>query len=92
MEEKILQGKRIYSESGEEFPRNPGEYMKQEDGTWLLCLPTGIHGTINDKIWKIEEHEDGAITVSPSISTKATGADKRYDWHGFLEKGVFRSC
>ena len=84
-----MQGKRIYG--SEDFPRNPGEYKKNPDGTWLLCLPTGIHGTINDKTWKIVEHEDGTITVSPSISTTVPNSPQ-YDWHGFLEKGVWRTC
>ena len=81
-----MQGKRVY-----EFPNKPGEYMKEDKpGSWLLCLPTGIHGTINDKIWKIEEHGDGTITVSPSI--QATCHVPAYSWHGYLEKGIWREC
>jgi len=83
---KILQGKRIY----EGFPNNPGEYMKGEDGRWEFCLPTGIHGAINSKAWKIAEHDDGTITVSPSILT--TCHNHEYDWHGFLERGIWREC
>jgi len=79
-----MQGKRVY-----EFPNNPGEYMKLDNGNWMLCLPTGIHGTINNT-WNIVEHEDGTITVSPSI--QVTCHVPKYSWHGFLEKGVWRSC
>lgn len=84
---ETTQGRRIY----EGFPNNPGEYAKAENGDWILCLPTGIHGTINDKTWKITEHEDGTITVSPSIYTKSPN-HPQYDWHGFLEKGIWREC
>ena len=81
-----LQGKRIYNG----FPSSPGEYMNGENGRWELCLPTGIHGAINDKIWKVVEHEDGSITVSPSIKT--TCHVPKYSWHGYLEKGIWREC
>jgi hypothetical protein len=64
--------------------------MKGQDGRWELCLPTGIHGAITDKIWSIIEHEDGTITVHPSILTKCHLPE--YTWHGFLEKGIFREC
>ncbi len=84
---KTLQGTRL---NDNESPSNPGEYSKWSDGSWMLCLPTGIHGRINDKIWKITEHDDNTITVSPSIKT--TCGDHKYDWHGFLEKGVWREC
>lgn len=33
----------------------------------------------------VTEHEDGTITVSPSIFDAPDG------WHGFLERGVWRS-
>jgi hypothetical protein len=86
-----MQGKRFYPDDKRDFPNIRGEYMKQADGSWLLCLPTGIHATINSKIWNITEHDDGTITVSPSIYTKSP-ANNEYDWHGFLEKGIFREC
>lgn len=35
----------------------------------------------------IVEHEDGTITVSPSILV--TGGE---EWHGYLERGIWRSC
>lgn len=81
-----MQGRRVY----DEFPGNPGEYRKNVDGTWLLCLPTGIHGTINNKIWSIIEHEDGTITVSPSILT-TVASNPELTWHGYLEKGIWRT-
>jgi hypothetical protein len=89
---KEMIGKRFYPDEEHTFPNVPGEYMKGENGRWELCMPTGIHGAINDKVWKITEHEDGTITVSPSIDCKSTGANGKYNWHGWLEKGVWREC
>jgi hypothetical protein len=36
----------------------------------------------------ITEHDDGTVTVSPSIL--ATQGEHGHDWHGFLEAGVWR--
>lgn len=89
--EKILQGRRVYpDEDGEFSGMNPGEYGFAKD-RWLMCLPTGIIATVTNKIWKITEHEDGTITVHPSILTTSR-EDPGLNWHGFLVKGVFRSC
>jgi len=84
-----MQGKRVYKQNNE-FPSNPGEYMKNPDESWVFCVPTGIHGTINSKTWAITEHEDKTITVSPSILV--TCHNPEYSWHGFLEKGIWREC
>lgn len=83
-------GKRFYPDEEHTFPNNPGEYMKGNGGRWELCMPTGIHGAIHDKTWKITEHDDGTITVSPSIMV--TCHIEKYSWHGYLEKGVWREC
>jgi len=80
-----MQGERVY-----EFPNNPGEYTKCDNGDWALCVPTGIHGRINSSTWDITEHRDGTITVSPSI--QVTSHIPEYSWHGYLEKGFWRSC
>lgn len=37
---------------------------------------------------QVTEHEDGTVTVSPSILS--TTASHGHDWHGFLERGVWR--
>jgi hypothetical protein len=37
----------------------------------------------------VVEHEDGTITVSPSILvTQGEGRQ----WHGYLERGIWREC
>lgn len=67
----------------------PGEYGKVE-GVWHCCAPRetadrfGFVGNLSAH--KVIEHEDGTITVSPSIKiTRHDGV-----WHGWLERGVWR--
>lgn len=84
---KILQGTRLNDNI---IPLSKGEYSKQNNGDWLLCLPTGIHGRINNTTWNIIEHENNTITVSPSINT--TCPDPNYNWHGWLENGIWREA
>lgn len=90
-----MQGKRT---PDNKLPKNPGEYAKFTncpDGIirWIVNAPNGEWGGIEKHT--IIEHEDGTITVSPSIliSTSYDGG-KTYVtlWHGFLEKGIWRSC
>jgi hypothetical protein len=70
----------------------PGDYVKIGD-SWLICVPNGLHGTINNKIWNITEHEDGTITISPSILISIDVPDtEKLSWHGYLEKGIWREC
>ena len=46
--------------------------------------PSGHHaGGIPDH--EVEEHDDGTITVSPSIVTSD-------GWHGWLDRGVWREA
>jgi hypothetical protein len=65
----------------------PGEYGKLSDGTWHCCPPgTDLLGNLSGH--QVVEHEDGTITVSPSILI--TLAYKHQRWHGYLERGVWR--
>ena len=77
------------------FPKlKPGEYGKSRDGIWYCCTPSGTEGLFGDlRLHTITEHEDGTITVTPSILV--TVSDKgvitrRY--HGFLTNGEWREC
>lgn len=67
-----------------------GAYMKVFNGSdkpyWYIRDPKGDIGTIGTHT--VTEHEDGTITVSPSI---APGPRNPGGWHGFLERGVWRS-
>lgn len=60
---------------------------------WMCSSPNGHVGNLQQHA--IVEHEDGTITVSPSIliSTSYDGGKTTVElWHGFLERGVWRSC
>lgn len=81
-----LVGTRVYNDTLEEFNR-PGAYGKV-GGVWLVCLPTGALAFLNAG-HTITEHEDGTITVHPSI-LMPTGRGPY--WHGYLEHGVWRKA
>jgi hypothetical protein len=49
---------------------------------WDVRAPDGSSCILNPSIHKVVEHEDGTITVHPSIVTDT--------WHGWLENGVWR--
>ena len=91
-----------------------GGYGKDSSGAWCVVTPNGRYGSISKH--NVVEHEDGTITVSPSILVYAIPGrtyepDERVrlveltseedvqrfeagkpEWHGFLERGVWRSC
>lgn len=70
-----------------------GQYGKGSDGKWFGCPPQVMTEdddfplTANLSGHQVVEHEDGTITVSPSILiTTYTGRQ----WHGFLTAGMWR--
>jgi hypothetical protein len=67
----------------------PGEYG-QRDGFWYCRTPNGLLGNISAH--GITEHEDGTITVSPSILVRQGTDPGSPSWHGFLERGEWREC
>jgi hypothetical protein len=90
-----MQGRRLpdYTQ-GEEMPSfAPGDYCKmtftEGDGRveWWASHPKGGLGNLAEH--QIEEHEDGTITVNPSILVEAPGQPEK-SWHGYLERGVWR--
>jgi len=79
----------------------PGEYWKDENGHWWVAAPVPKYDSIAlfDEIstWKITEHEDGTITVTPSIFWGMGGYPNSppewaaaHTWHGYLTRGVWR--
>lgn len=80
---------RVYKEPHE---LQGGEYTKYDvDGNWYGVPPdTDMLGCFAKH--KVIEHEDGTITVSPSILIGGTDEKtrQRVTWHGFLEKGIWR--
>lgn len=67
---------------------NPGEYSKLPDGTWYAAAPRpDFHANLGKH--DVVEHDDGTITVSPSILiTRHDGTT----WHGYLERGTWREA
>jgi len=85
-----MQGRRLPDGKGPDG-RNPsmseGDYWKDENGEWM-ARPPGMHiGSLKNHT--IVEHEDGTITVSPSILHHEPPGP---GWHGYLERGVWRTC
>ncbi len=84
-----MQGQR--NDDAELLDIAPGGYAKLPSGDWFLCAPNGVFGTISPHIHTITEHDDGTITVSPSILYHPDANDA-HGWHGFLERGIWRTA
>ena len=65
-----------------------GDYWKSSGGYWLAITPNGLFAALGKHL--VVEHDDGSITVSPSILTK--DGETTAEYHGFLERGVWRDC
>lgn len=56
------------------------------DSRWWVW-PPGLYSAFPlDDRWTVQQHEDGTITVSPSIAVGKDGGD----YHGFLTAGEWR--
>lgn len=67
----------------------PGDYgFWNAGGHWIAVSPNGEMANLSAH--QITEHEDDTITVSPSIGIRRGGPD--FTYHGYLERGVWRSC
>lgn len=71
-----------------EFDSLAGCYWRTADGEWYCGVPHRGFGIGRLSLHQVVEHEDGTITVSPSILVE-TGDGRR--WHGYLERGVWRA-
>ena len=83
-----MKGKRKYPDKDDNLFLATGEYGKTSNDIWMMRAPKGHIGNLDNH--NIVEHDDGTITVSPSILIQ----DKEYHniWHGYLEKGIWREC
>ncbi len=79
-----MTGKRVYLDINGELFLAPGDYGKDVNGDWLARPPKGHTGNLKEH--EVTEHEDGTITVSPSILI----TDSQNSYHGYLEKGIWR--
>ncbi len=84
-----MQGRRIespYAADGGlvgDWPK-PGEFFLY-NGQWRGVTPNGIEANL--AAHSVTEHEDGTITVAPSIKADESSIGV---WHGYLERGVWR--
>jgi hypothetical protein len=87
-----MQGIRVREWDGQAL-LNEGEYAQSPNGgTWYCCAPGNYLGNLGAH--SVIEHEDGSITVSPSIliSTTDHKGNRHELWHGYIERGVWRAC
>lgn len=89
-----MKGTRLYAEPEEEdflyrVSTTPGAYGVSSSGqTWYCTTPNGLFGNLGAH--QVTEHEDGTITVSPSILVTAGRGGQSY--HGFLIRGIWNEC
>lgn len=82
-------GKRVYPDEFGEFRLLSGQYgIDPRDGLWKCCPPGHLVGNLANH--SVEAHEDGTITVTPSILITAYDNDCEIKWHGYLERGIWR--
>ena len=84
-----MNGRRVRDIMGHAF--EPGDYGKYPDGVWHARTPNGHLGNLSAH--DVTEHEDGTISVHPSIQVTTRDPDTKTDiecWHGYLERGVWR--
>jgi hypothetical protein len=63
---------------------------KQYPGEWLFYIPRCGVGRLTNHT--VVEHEDGTITVSPSILFTGHDEGRKIQRHGFIERGVWRDA
>lgn len=84
-------GTRLYVDEYGNVPREklaPGCYVWWPlDESWWVVAPNGAEGRLKSN-HVVTEHEDGTITVTPSIVINTPGNA----YHGFLTRGVWRDA
>ena len=90
-----MMGHRVRPKEGEDhLLLEPSAYGKHPvSGDWMACTPNGHLGNL--KGHEVTEHEDGTITVSPSIlvlKPRTKNTPQQNLWHGYLVRGEWREC
>lgn len=89
--------KAIHVDNDRDLMSTPGSILKK-DGVWFGHVPHAADADGNFIAGLaghgVTEHEDGTITVAPSILLRQGDGSGgwRETWHGFLERGEWRSC
>lgn len=84
---KLTPGRRVYCNDDGTFKLEPGDYVKTPQGVWMHRIPGDQWHTGTLAGHQITEHEDGTITASPSILHTEPNVGQ---WHGYLERGIWR--
>jgi hypothetical protein len=87
----VTQG-RARPEGTKPWELEPGDYCIRIDEPTGVRMPWVVtpngNGPARLEGWDLTEHDDGTITVAPSILAHA--AADCAEWHGYLEHGVWR--
>ena len=78
---------RVYLDDVGDLRLSEGDYGQDSRGVWCVRPPGQHAGGIPSH--KVTEHDDGTITVRPSIVLH--NPDGSQAWHGFLIKGEWKS-
>jgi hypothetical protein len=90
--DRRLDNMAIHMPGKEPHELHPREYAFWHDA-WYARVPYSdphIRLLANLGNHQITEHDDGTLTVSPSIAVSDGSSGHR--WHGFLERGVWREA
>ncbi len=82
-----MEGKRHDIDVDEFHLLAEGEYGRTPEDGWFCRVPAPGFGAGGLGKHDVTEHEDGTITVSPSILCDMGNG---HVWHGYLERGVWR--
>lgn len=81
-----MQGTRRYPSGKDTAGAFPGDYwFDDRDNKWKCLTPNGLWGNLGGH--EVVEHDDGTISVTPSILVTHHSDG---EWHGYLECGVWR--
>lgn len=87
MNDKPMVGVRVYEVEPDELSQ--GQYVFWEEDDAFYARPPDSHLIANLSGHEIVEHEDGTISVSPSILVRGRTVDGQNSWHGYLIRGVW---
>ena len=68
------------------WPLEPGDYVQRAQG-WYAMSPNGLMANLSGH--KVVEHQDGTISVEPSI---LVSDGQGGSWHGYLIAGCWSEC
>lgn len=89
-----MKGIRLPDGEADPWPPPHGAYWRepvQGRLVWYCITPNGLYGGLANH--DVIAHDDGTITVSPSIHVRLPrGNDPEQNWHGYLERGEWREC